>query len=186
MTRSRHRSRLLGALTGAVLALACATTQAGRPVLEESADGRGKLQGVELGSGGSPASLSQGEPYVPLIALCRKTQDGRDEGNFFLATVVLPAESFGFEQLVATGPAGVRVYPGHVVHADSRFGIGDRRYTEQLEVPLSDADVAWLVSAGATLELRMEGARLWIKVPRGGPLVEAVKTYHDLYASGAP
>ena len=167
------------------LALACATAQAGHPVQEASADGRDRLEGVELGSGGSPASLSQAGPYVPLIALCRETLDGHDAGNVFLATVVLPAETFGFEQLVASGPGGVRVLPGRVISADSRFGIGDRRYTEKVEARLSDADVEWLVAAGPLLELRMEGKRLWIKVPPGGPLVEAVRAYRDLYVAGA-
>jgi hypothetical protein len=175
------RVRRSGACFVAALAFACATAQAGRPLLEESADGRDRREGVELGSGGST-----GGPSVPLIALCRKTEDGRDAGNVFLATVVLPAETFGFEQLVAAGPGGVRVFPGRVVHADSRFGIGDRRYTEQLEARLSDADIEWLVAAGATLELRMEGTRLWIKVPHGGPFVEAVRAYRDLYVGGAP
>ena len=167
------------------LALACATAQAGRPYEETTADGRARFEGVELGSGGSRGSLSPAGPYVPSIALSRKTLDGQDAGNVFLATVVLPAETFGFEQLVASGPGGVRVLPGRVVSADSRFGIGDRRYTERLEARLSDADVEWLVAAGPLLELRMEGKRLWIKVPSGAPLVEAVRAYRDLYVAGA-
>ena len=174
------------ALLVALLALACAGTQAGRPVHEASDDGRSRLEGVELGSVGSPASLSQGAPWVPLIALCRKTLDERDEGSFFLARVVLAGETFGFEHLVATGPAGEKIFPGRVVHAESRFGVGDRRFTEEFEAPLSDADVAWLAAAGDALELRMEGTRLWIRVPPGAALVRAVQSYREQHADGAP
>jgi hypothetical protein len=176
-------ARVLRAAGGclAALALACATAQAGRPYQEASADGRERLEGVELGSGGSAGS----GPYVPLIALCRDTIGGEDAGNVFLATVELSGETFGFEQLVASSPHGVRVLPGRVVSTDSRFGIGDRRYTEKLTARLSDDDVEWLVAAGPTLELRMEGKRIWIKVPSGGALVEAVRAYRDLYVAGA-
>lgn len=169
----------------AALALACAASQAGRPYLEESVDGRERLEGVELGSVGSAASLSQGAPHVPLIVLCRKSEAGRDVGSFFLATIVLAAEPFGFEHLVATGPAGERTMPGKVIHADSRFGLYDPRYTEQIEVPLSDEDIRWLVDAGADLELRMEGTRLWIKVPPGASLADAVRAYGDAQAAGS-
>ena len=144
-----------------------------------------RLEGVELGSVGSPASLSQGAPFVPLIVLCRKSDGGRDSGNVFLASIVLAVEPFGFEHLVATGPAGEKVLPGHVTRSDSRFGIGDRRYTEQIEVSLSDDDVRWLVAAGPALELRMEGTRLWILVPPGASLADAVRAYRDAHVESA-
>ena len=181
--RSARQSLRIGTLVLAALALACATAPAGRAFLEESADGRERLEGVELGSGGSVASLSAGEPYVPLIALCRKSEGGRDAGSFFLATVVLAGEPFGFEHLIARGRAGERILPGEVI-THSRLGIGARRYTEQLEVPLSDDDVRWLVAAGTALDLRMEGTKFWIKVPPGAPLADAVQAYLDLYVEG--
>ena len=130
---------------------------------------------------GSSASLSQGYPWVPLIVLCRKSEAGQASGNVFLATIVLAGAKFGFEQLVATGPGGERILPGRAIHADSRFGLYDPRYTEQIEVPLSDGDVEWLAAAGTALELRMEGAGLWIKVPPGAPLADALRAYSDGY-----
>lgn len=175
----RFASRLLAALALAALAAACATSLAGRPYSEQSADGRQRLEGVELGSVGSAASLSQGHPWVPLIVLGRKSEAGAAAGNVFLATIVLAAEPFGFEQLVATGPGGERVLSGQVIHSGSRFGLYDPRHTEQIEVPLSDDDVAWLAAAGTGLELRMEGTRLWIKVPPGPALADAVRTFRD-------
>ena len=179
--RPRGRPGVAGAL--AALALACATSRAGQPYLETSADGRERLEGVELGSVGSAASPSQGYPWVPLIVLCRKTEAGRDAGSVLLATIVLPAERFGFEQLVATGPAGERILPGRVIQSDGRFGLYDPRYTEKIEVALSDDDVAFLAAAGPALELRMEGARLWIKVPPGPALADAVRAHR---AANAP
>ena len=169
----------------AALAFACATSPVGQPYLETSADGRARLEGVQLGSVGSPASLSQGAPHVPLIVLGRKSEDGRDAGNWFLATIVLAAEPFGFEHLVATGPAGEKTVPGRVLHQSSRFGLYDPRYSEQIEVPLSDDEVRWLVAAGPALELRMEGARLWIEVPPGAALADAVRAYRDAHVEGA-
>ena len=168
-----------------VLVLACATSPAGRPFLEQSEDGRERLAGVQLGAMGSPASLGQGAPWVPQIGLARRSIDGRDAGTFFLATVVLAAERFDFEHLVATGPEGERTLAGKVIHADSRFGLYDPRYTEQIEVPLSDDDLRWLVAAGPALELRMEGTRLWIKVPPGAALADAVRAYRDAHVGRA-
>jgi hypothetical protein len=169
----------------AALVLACATSQVGRRFVEESEDGRERIEGVQLGSVGSAAYLHQGSPWVPLIGLCRKSENGQDAGTFFLASIVLAVEPFGFEHLVATGPAGERILPGQVTRADSRFGIGDRRYTEQIEVALSDDDVRWLVAAGPALELSMEGTRLWILVPPGVPLADAVRAYRDEHVEGA-
>ena len=163
----------------AALALGCTTSTAGRPYTEESPDGKERLEGVELGSVGSAAFLHQGMPWVPQIALCRKSETGKDAGNFFYATIVLAAESFEFERLVATAPAGERILPGSVIGTDSRFGLYDPRYTERIEVALSDDDVAWLVAAGTAVELRMEGKRLWIKVPPGAPLADALRVYRD-------
>ncbi|HVN40679.1 MAG TPA: hypothetical protein VMW19_21135 [Myxococcota bacterium] len=120
-------------------------------------------------------------PYVPTIALCRKSETGKDAGTFFYATIVLAAESFEFERLVATTPAGERILPGNVIGTDSRFGLYDPRYSERIEVPLSDDDVEWLVAAGTAVELRMEGKRLWIKVPPGAPLADALRAYRDGY-----
>lgn len=176
----RNRLGVAGAL--AVLTLACVTTRAGEPYVEVSEDGRERLEGVELGSVGSVASLSQGNPWVPLIVLCRKTTEGRDVGSVFLATVVLPGERFSFEQLVATGPGGERILPGRVLQSDSRFGLYDPRTTEKLEVALSDDDIAFLAAAGPALDLRMEGARLWIKVPPGPALADAVSAHRDAIA----
>lgn len=176
------RLRLGVASVLALLTLACATTRAGQPYVEASEDGRERLEGVELGSVGSVASLSQGNPWVPLIVLCRRSDGGRDAGSVFLATVVLPAERFGFEQLVASGPAGERILPGRVLQSDRRFGLYDPRYTEKIEVALSDDDVAFLAAAGPALELRMEGARLWIKVPPGPALADAVRAHRDAIA----
>ena len=182
---SRSEISVVLILLLAAQVLACATSPVGRRFVEESEDGQERIEGVQLGAVGSVASLSQGYPWVPLIGLCRKSENGQDAGTFFLATIVLAAEPFGFEHLVATGPAGERVLPGRVIRADSRFGIGDRRYTEQVEVSLSDDDVCWLAAAGPALELRMEGTRLWIKVPPGAPLADAVRAYRDEHVEGA-
>jgi len=122
-------------------------------------------------------------PYVPTIALCRKSESGKDAGTFFYATIVLAAESFGFERLVTTTPAGERILPGSVIGTDSRFGLYDPRYTERVEVPLSDDDLEWLVAAGTAVELRMEGTRLWIKVPPGAPLADTLRAYREQYAA---
>jgi hypothetical protein len=169
----------------AALVLGCATSRAGRPYREASADGRERLDGVELGSVGSVASLSQAEPWVPLIVLRRKSEGVRDMGNVFLATIVLAGATFGFEHLVATGPGGERILPGRAIRSESRFGLYEPRYTEQIEVPLSDDDVAWIASMGTALELRMEGTSLWIQVPPGAPLADAVRAFRDAQRTSA-
>jgi hypothetical protein len=138
-----------------------------------------RIAGLELGHVGSSIFLEQGMPWVPRIGLCRKTENGRDAGNVFVATVVTPLEAFEFRQLRARGPAGEISLPGRIVGGRSWSTLNGRRYSRDLEVPLSDADVEWLVAAGDALELRMETEDQWIMVPPGAALAQALRDYRD-------
>lgn len=168
-----------------VLALGCAST-VGRRFSDVSLGGRERAEGSGLGEVGSVANLSQGYPWVPEAALCRKTVDGRDIGNVFLARIVTPVEAFGFRELLLKGPAGERSVPGRVRESFHVPGFYDPRYTEVLEVPLGEDDVRWMVEAGAALETRMEGDDAWILLPTGSGLARAVRDYAGTHGGSRP